>query len=543
MKNAYRTTLMACVALAFTTTLQAAEDNETPEEALSVSVIVLSKVAIPVERDVEAKLISPNDTPVSPELAAKVLKIEADVGDEVQEGDVLARLDCRDYDVKLRQAAAGVSTVKARIKATAARVGAAESRVGAAGSRVSAAGSRVGATGSQVNAAASRVHAAVSRVKAAEAGIQAATARMQSTGTGINTAKSRVNTAKAQANAARARIPSAQAQFKLAQSELNRNRQLRNKKLIPVNVLDQAQATFNSAQSNLSAAQADYAAAQAAVSTANEEINAAAANLQAGKADVASSRANVETVKAELGSSKADLGTAKANMGTTKADMETAKAEVETARADLEGAKADLLIVETELENALAQQEAAEVVTGRCLVKAPFDGQITQRQFQLGQISSPGMAAFQLLQHQGLEVIAQLSPDEVRDQEQGEKVRFVSDDVELEVERRAVVAQVASDSGTQEVRYRVNSAHDLPVGKTGRVRWQGKLPAIPPDWLLRREGGLGLMLAVDGKAEFYPLKNAREGQATLIDLPDNTLLIDANRLRARNGQKIQQAGE
>ncbi|CAA6817093.1 MAG: Unknown protein, partial [uncultured Thiotrichaceae bacterium] len=255
MKNAYRTTLMACVALAFTATLQAAEDNKTPEEALSVSVIVLSKVAIPVERDVEAKLISPNDTPVSPELAAKVLKIEADVGDQVKEGDVLARLDCRDYDVKLRQAVAGVSTVKARIKATAARVGAAESRVGAAGSRVSAAGSRVsaagsrvGATESQVNAAASRVHAAVSRVKAAEAGIQAATARMQSTGTGINTAKSRVNTAKAQANAARARIPSAQAQFKLAQSELNRNRQLRNKQLIPVNVLDQAQATFNSAQ-------------------------------------------------------------------------------------------------------------------------------------------------------------------------------------------------------------------------------------------------------------------------------------------------------
>lgn len=530
MKSAHHTALMVFAVLAFATTLQAAEDTaNTPEEVLSVSVITLGKVAIPVERDVEAKLISPNDTPVSPELAARVLKIEADVGDQVQEGDVLASLDCRDYDVKVRQAKAGVSTVQARIKATAARAGAADSRVGAAESRV-------GASGSQVSAAASRVEAAVSRVQAATAGIQAATARMQATGTGINTAKSRVNTAKAQANAARARIPAAQAQFKLAQSELNRNSQLRNQKLIPVNILDQAQATFNSAQSNLSAAQADYDAAQAAVATANEEINAAAANLQAGKADVASSQANVETVKAELGSSRADLGTAKANLGTAQADMETAK-------ADLEGAKADLLTVETELENALAQQEAAEVVAGRCLIKAPFDGQITQRQVQLGQISSPGMAAFQLLQYQGLEVIAQLSPDEVRDQEQGEKVRFVSDGIELEVERRAVVAQVASDSGTQEVRYRVNGEHDLPVGKTGRVRWQGKLPAIPPDWLLRREGGLGLMLAVDGKAVFHPLKNAREGQATLIDLPDSTLLIDANRLRARNGQKIQQAGE
>lgn len=514
MKNVHCATLLVLAVLGFTAA-HGAEDTQTADDALSVSVISLSKVAIPVERDVEAKLISPNDTPVSPELAAKVLGITADVGDQVQTGDTLARLDCRDYDAKLRQASAGVATVKARIEASAARAGAAESRVSAAQSKV--------------NAAASRVNAAVSRVNAANAGIQTATARMQSTGTGINTAKSRVNTAKAQANAARARIPSAQAQFKLAQAELNRNRQLRNNKLIPITVLDQAQATFGSAQSSLSAAQADYAAAQAAVSTANEAINAAKANLQAGKADVASSRANVETVKAELGSSKADLGSAKADFA--------------TAQADAEGAKADLLTVKTELESALAQQEAAEVVTGRCLVKAPFAGQITQRQFQLGQISSPGMVAFQLLQHQGLEVAAQLSPDEIRDQEQGEKIRFVSDGVELDIERRAVVAQVASASGTQEVRYRVSNEHDLPVGKTGRIRWQGKLPAIPPDWLLRREDGLGLMLAVDGKAEFYPLKNAREGQAALIDLPADTLLIDANRLRVRNGQKIQQVGE
>ncbi|PID33944.1 MAG: hypothetical protein CR976_02965, partial [Thiotrichales bacterium] len=155
--------------------------------ALAARVIALSKVAIPVERDVEAKLISSNDTPVSPELAARVLKIEADVGDEVTVGDVLARLDCRDYDVKLRQAKAGVSTVKARIQAALARVGAAESRVGAAESRAGAAESQAAAAGSRVNAAASRVNAAT-------AGVQAATARMQAIGTGINAAKSRVNT-------------------------------------------------------------------------------------------------------------------------------------------------------------------------------------------------------------------------------------------------------------------------------------------------------------------------------------------------------------
>lgn len=510
MKSVLLTALIVFSIVGYAADSAGAEDDQTPN-ALPVSVKTIGNVAIPVERDVEARLISPNDTPVSAELAAKVLEISADVGDRVEAGDVLARLDCRDYEVKLRQAKAGVATVRARIEAAAARVAAADSRIGAAQSRV--------------DAAASRVNAAVSRVRAAEAGVQAATARMQSTGTGINTAKSRVNTAKAQANAARARIPSAQAQFKLAQAELNRNRQLRNNKLIPVNVLDQAQASFDSAQSSLSAAQADFAAAQAAVSTANEEINAAGANLQASKADVESGKANVGTVKAELGSSKADLG--------------SAQADLSTARADREGSQADLLTVETELENALAQQEAAEVVVGRCQITAPFVGQVTQRQVQLGQISAPGTPAFQLLQNQGLEVVAELSPDEIRDQEQGEKVRFVTETDELEVERRAVVGQVNAASGTQVVRYRISSEHELPVGKNGRLRWQGKLPAISPEWLLRREGGLGLMLAVDGKAEFYPLDNAREGQPALIDLPADTLLIDANRLRVRNGQTIQ----
>ncbi|MEZ5537030.1 MAG: biotin/lipoyl-binding protein [Thiolinea sp.] len=510
MRCVHITALMLFSLVGHSTTILAAEEAQAVD-ALVVSVKRIGDVAVPVERDAEAKMVTSNDTPVSSELAAKVVAIEAEVGDRVEQGDVLARLDCRDFDVQLRQAEAGVATVKARIAATSARVDAAESRVSAAASRVNAANSRVNAAGSGVSSAQARVNAA--------------TARVQATRTTINSAKSRVSTAQAQANAARARIPAAQAQFKLAQAELQRTQQLRQDKLIPANVFEQARAGFDSAQSSLNAAQADFAAAQAAVVTANQDISAAQANVQAGQADIESAKAEVASGKANVGSAKADVG--------------TASAELETSKAELEGAKADLLVVRTELESALAQQEAAEIVSGRCVISAPFAGQVTQRPLQLGQISAPGSPAFQLLQHQGLEVVAQLSPDEIRDQEQGEKVRFVAGTDELDVERRAVVAQVNSDTGTQEVRYRVSSEHDLPVGKTGRLRWQGKLPAIPADWLLRREGGLGLMLAVDGEAEFYPLEGAREGQPALIDLPADTLLIDANRLRVRNGQKIQ----
>ena len=63
--------------------------------------------------------------------------------------------------------------------------------------------------------------------------------------------------------------------------------------------------------------------------------------------------------------------------------------------------------------------------------------------------------------------------------------------------------------------------------------------SLAPNWLVRRDGELGVMLAVGDKAQFELLDNAQEGQPSLIDLPPDTLLIDANRLRTRDGQLIE----
>ena len=130
-----------------------AEDNK-DAEALKVTVVTLADVASQVQRDVEAELVSINDAAINAELTARVVEINARVGDQVHEDDVLALLACRDFDVALRQAKAGAETVKARIAATSARAGAAESRASAATSRS--------------NAAIARVRAAVSQVKANE---------------------------------------------------------------------------------------------------------------------------------------------------------------------------------------------------------------------------------------------------------------------------------------------------------------------------------------------------------------------------------------
>lgn len=205
---------------------------------------------------------------------------------------------------------------------------------------------------------------------------------------------------------------------------------------------------------------------------------------------------------------------------------------LDKAAADFDAAKADLAV-------AKAQEDTAQLAVSRCEIKAPFAGQITQRHLQLGQRVSPGTPAFQLLQNDALEVRANLSVDEVRDQQQGSELRFVTDGVSIPLEVRAIVTQVAGNTRTQEARFIPKGEFSLPVGRTGRVVWQGKLPVLPASWIVRREGGLGVMLAENGVAKFHLLPDAQEGQPILTDLPPETLILDQNRLRARDGQMIE----
>ncbi len=213
-------------------------------------------------------------------------------------------------------------------------------------------------------------------------------------------------------------------------------------------------------------------------------------------------------------------------------DTGVVPAEVlDKAAADAEAAKAEVAV-------AKSQTDTAELAVSRCTIKAPFAGQITRRDVQVGQQATPGTPAFQLLQDKALEVSASLSVDEVQDQAQGTELRFVADGVSIPLERRAVVGQIAGNTRTQEVRFTLKGEHSLPVGRSGRVVWQGKLQALPANWVVRREGGLGVMLEVDGVAKFHPLPDAKEGQPVLIDLPTSVRLIDQNRLRARDGQAV-----
>ena len=72
--------------------------------------------------------------------------------------------------------------------------------------------------------------------------------------------------------------------------------------------------------------------------------------------------------------------------------------------------------------------------------------------------------------------------------------------------------------------------------------WLVSHRSIPAEYLLRRNGRLGIFLFDDGKARFVPLDAALEGQPAVVDLPAETLLIDQGRESLNEGDAVVDAG-
>ena len=72
----------------------------------------------------------------------------------------------------------------------------------------------------------------------------------------------------------------------------------------------------------------------------------------------------------------------------------------------------------------------------------------------------------------------------------------------------------------------------------GRLRWEAEAAFLPPELLVRRDGGLGVFLIYDGAARFHPLPEATEGQPARVDLPAEARLVLEGRQRLSDGDAV-----
>ena len=207
--------------------------------------------------------------------------------------------------------------------------------------------------------------------------------------------------------------------------------------------------------------------------------------------------------------------------------------------------------VETSRQTALADIQlkkvgidSAQLSISRCAIKAPFDGQISKRFVQQGQLVSPGTPLFRLLQRNKEEVRTKLSPKNIQTLLASPSILFTVGDKKMKATVRSIIKQIDEATRTQEVRLKLPPLkRDLAVGLSGRIVWENKVKKLPAEYLIRRNKQLGVMIADDvvegvGKAIFHPLKKAKEGQAVEVSLPPHTRIITTNRFRVVDGQKI-----
>jgi multidrug efflux pump subunit AcrA (membrane-fusion protein) len=82
----------------------------------AVSVRPLAEVAINPERDAAAQDVSLNESRISAEIAGRIEAVPVEVGQRLEKGAVIARIECRDHELARDLARAARAAMRSRLE-------------------------------------------------------------------------------------------------------------------------------------------------------------------------------------------------------------------------------------------------------------------------------------------------------------------------------------------------------------------------------------------------------------------------------------------
>ncbi|GIX49317.1 MAG: RND transporter [Candidatus Tectimicrobiota bacterium] len=265
--------------------------------------------------------------PVSPRVSGTVLEVFVDDHQQVEAGQVLARLDPRDFAVRVQQAEAAVAVARARLQQAEQEVQLAQDSTRSDTAR-------------------------------AEAMVRAARAALQEAQHAATEAQARLRTLEAAVAAARAEGEAARARLEMARTAFARLEQLLAAGVVPQQQVDEAKAT-------LDAAAARWRASQEQLRQAQHEVERARVDVQMRQQAVVRARAQVAEMQALHRGTQA-----------RQQDVAVKRAQAEMARALLQQAQADL--------------EEARLQLAYTTLRAPLAGVVAKKNLEVGQVVQAG---------------------------------------------------------------------------------------------------------------------------------------------------------
>ncbi|MGB7300773.1 MAG: efflux RND transporter periplasmic adaptor subunit [Burkholderiaceae bacterium] len=196
-------------------------------------------------------------------------------------------------------------------------------------------------------------------------------------------------------------------------------------------------------------------------------------------------------------------------------------AEVVSLSAELKGSDAQVAIMRRQLD--------------KSVVRAPFDGVVSQRFAQLGELAAAGAVLFTLVEVGGEVITADISAGDAGNLSAAARYEFVSNGRAVPVRLQRVSPVVSRPMRTRQARF-VFTDTRLPAGTEGRLRWADARSHMPPEVLVRRDNQLGVFVVRDAKAEFVALPLAQEGRPAVSVLNPEAFVVT-------NGQPMLQPGD
>jgi len=275
-------------------------------------------------------------------------------------------------------------------------------------------------------------------------------------------------------------------------------------------------------------------AARAAALAAEQGSNAAAAELLAAEAGLALARASHDRI--------AGL---QAKRSATAQELDDATATLRSAEARVAGTGARALQAASAVSSARAAADQASTTDSFTRIAAPFDGMITEKMVEPGNMASPGMALLRLEDTRGFRLEIRVDESRIRQIRNGDLLPVFLGTGTTSIEGTVVEVSRAVDADARAflVKIALPDAPGLRSGEFGRARLGGtprRALTIPSSAILRR-GQLTSVFVVEKGMARLRLVNLSESEV-LAGLTDSEVVILSPPAGVTDGRRVSVGG-
>lgn len=224
--------------------------------------------------------------------------------------------------------------------------------------------------------------------------------------------------------------------------------------------------------------------------------------------------------------------------GLQRERLQRLRAQDAVSAEELDRAEAEHAVRTAAVEARRAELTRARREVGRCDVPAPIAGVVTVRHQSVGDYVQPGSHLLTLVAQEHVELEAEITTTDTDSLSAATDFEFRAAGRVYPLDRPRRVGVLDPETRTEEFRFSFAGPAPMP-GQSGRIHWRSTRTAIPADLPVRRGDQLGLFIADEGRARFYPLPDAVEGRPARTDLAPDTQVLIEGRHAASDGAPIE----